>query len=61
MAAAVAEMDALYSTAPSFKAIHYETAQGPTECVTVLGQDFRSIHFETLANVPSYGEWLHAC
>jgi hypothetical protein len=61
VATAQAEMDALYASAPGFKAIHYEAADGPTECVTVLGQDFRSVHYETLANLPTYGEWHQAC
>ena len=55
------EMDALYATSPEFKAIHFETAEGPTECVTVLAGDYRSMQFETLANVDAYGEWLDDC
>lgn len=43
---------------PGFKAIHHEEADGPTECLTILAQDFKSIFWETLANVPSYGAWL---
>jgi Sulfotransferase family len=43
---------------PEFKAMHYEAPDGPTECVTVLAQDFKSLLWETVANVPSYGEWL---
>jgi hypothetical protein len=61
LARAAMEMDALYAAAPEFKAIHYEAADGPTECVTLLGQEMRSVHFETLANLPSYGEWHLAC
>ncbi|MEJ5253820.1 MAG: sulfotransferase [Acidimicrobiales bacterium] len=61
VATARAEMDALYAAAPAFKAIHYEAADGPTECVTLLGQDFRSVHYETLANLPTYGEWHQSC
>lgn len=45
---------------PGFKAIHYEPAEGPTECVTLLGQHFTSLLWETIANVPAYGEWLLA-
>lgn len=45
---------------PGFKAIHYEPAEGPTECVTLLGQHFTSLLWETIANVPSYGRWLLA-
>jgi hypothetical protein len=45
---------------PGFKAIHYEPAEGPTECVTLLGQHFTSLLWETVANVPAYGAWLLA-
>lgn len=61
LAAARAEMDALYAASPEFKAIHYESAEGPTECVTVLAGDVRSMQFETLANVPAYGRWSDTC
>jgi hypothetical protein len=53
-----AMMDALN---PGFAAIHYEAPDGPTECVAVLAQDFKSLLWECIANVPSYGEWLLAC
>ncbi|MEX0665605.1 MAG: sulfotransferase [Acidimicrobiia bacterium] len=46
---------------PGFRAIHYEAPDGPTECVAVLAQDFKSLLWECVANVPSYGEWLLAC
>jgi hypothetical protein len=46
---------------PGFGAIHYEAPDGPTECVAVLSQDFKSLLWECVANVPSYGEWLLAC
>jgi hypothetical protein len=45
---------------PGFKAIHHEPAEGPTECVTLLAQHFTSLLWETVANVPAYGEWLLA-
>ena len=45
---------------PEFKAIHYEPAEGPTECVTLLAQHFTSLLWETVANVPTYGHWLLA-
>jgi hypothetical protein len=43
---------------PRFKAIHNEEADGPTECISVMGQDFKSLLWESLTNVPSYGRWL---
>jgi hypothetical protein len=46
---------------PDFRAIHYEAPDGPTECTPVLAQDFKSLLWETLANIPSYGEWLLQC
>ena len=45
---------------PRIRAIHHEEADGPTECISVMSQDFRSLSWEAIANVPSYGEWLLA-
>ena len=55
-----AGMTMLDAITPGFKAIHYDPADGPTECVTLLAQHFVSTLWETLANVPTYGEWLLA-
>jgi hypothetical protein len=55
-----AENDALHEMNPGFRSIHHEPADGPTECVTVLAQDYRSIMWSCMANVPSYSEWLLA-
>lgn len=46
---------------PGFTAIHYEAPDGPTECVAVFAQDFKSLLWECVANVPSYSAWLLAC
>jgi hypothetical protein len=43
---------------PEFAAIHYEAPDGPTECVALFSQDFKSLLWETIANVPTYGTWL---
>jgi len=43
---------------PGFKAIHHEEPEGPTECITVLGADYKALVWESVANVPSYGRWL---
>ena len=45
---------------PGFKAIHYEAPDGPTECVAVFSQEFKSVLWETVANVPGYSSWLLA-
>jgi hypothetical protein len=42
------------------RAVHYEPADGPTECVFLLGQSFRSHEWSGLYRVPSYSRWLHA-
>ena len=40
---------------PDMDKVHHEEADGPTECITVMAQDWKSLMWETLANVPSYG------
>jgi len=55
-----AGMTMLDAINPGFKAIHHDPADGPTECVTLLAQHFVSTLWETLANMPAYGEWLLA-
>jgi hypothetical protein len=53
--AAAEAMDALN---PDFGAMHYEAPDGPTECVAVLSQAFRSLLWSVVANVPSYTRWM---
>jgi hypothetical protein len=43
---------------PRMRAIHHEEPDGPTECISVMSQDFKSLSWEAIANVPSYGAWL---
>jgi Sulfotransferase family len=43
---------------PKMAAIHHEEADGPTECVAVMSQDFRSLAWEAISNVPTYSRWL---
>jgi hypothetical protein len=52
--------DMLEQLNPAIRAIHHEEADGPTECISVMSQDFKSLSWEAIANVPSYGEWLLA-
>lgn len=58
--AARANNDMLEALNPKMAAIHHEEADGPTECVAVMSQEFKSLSWEALANVPAYGQWLHA-
>jgi hypothetical protein len=58
----VAEMEQTYARVPALKAIHFEPGDGPTECVALLGQTFRSQDWVGLFRVPGYSAWLHgAC
>jgi hypothetical protein len=43
---------------PRLAAVHHEEADGPTECIAVLSQEFKSLLWEAITNVPSYGDWL---
>ena len=51
----------LSKLAPSVRAMHPMAATLPTECVTLLGGEFRSIHFETQGTFDSYGSWFETC
>jgi hypothetical protein len=51
-------IEMLESLNPQMKVVHHEDAQGPTECITLLGQDFKSLTWEAMANVPDYSRWL---
>jgi hypothetical protein len=45
---------------PGLDAIHHEDPDGPTECISVMAQDFKSLSWEAIANVPTYGDWLYS-
>jgi len=51
-------IDMLESLNPQMKIVHHEDAEGPTECITLLSQDFKSLTWEAMANVPAYSDWL---
>jgi hypothetical protein len=52
--------DMLEDLNPRMKAIHHEDAAGPTECIAVMSQDFKSLSWEAITNVPTYSRWLLA-
>lgn len=56
--AARAGSDLLEQINPRMRAIHHEEADGPTECISVMSQDFKSLSWEAITNVPEYGRWL---
>jgi hypothetical protein len=43
---------------PAIDTVHHEQADQATECLAVLGQDFKSLIWEAVTVVPSYGAWL---
>jgi hypothetical protein len=43
---------------PQIEVVHHEQADEATECITAMAQDFKSLTFEAVANVPAYDEWL---
>ncbi len=44
---------------PRMRVVQSEQPDGPTECISVLNQDFKSLTWEAMANVPTYAAWLH--
>jgi len=46
---------------PDFRRMYDATATSPTENIDLLGQHFRTQHFEGMAHVPRYIRWWLAC
>jgi hypothetical protein len=46
---------------PRGAAQHFEAGDGPTECVHLLAQDFKSLMYAVLSTTPTYHDWLLAC
>jgi hypothetical protein len=61
IAVEVEKQEAVYSMVPRLKAVHWEPGDGPTECVALLTQSFRSQDWHGLFRIPSYVDWFHAC
>jgi Sulfotransferase family len=59
IAAARAAAAMLDQINPRVRVVQSEEPDGPTECIAVLNQDFKSLLWEAMANVPAYGAWLH--
>jgi hypothetical protein len=49
------------AASPKGFATHFEAGDGPTECVHLLAQDFRSLMLAVLSTTPRYHEWLLDC
>lgn len=46
---------------PKGVAQHFEPGDGPTECVHLVAQDFKSLMFAVIATTPTYHDWLLFC
>jgi hypothetical protein len=46
---------------PDFRRMYDATATSPTENIDLLGQHFRTQHFEGMAHVPAYIRWWLGC
>lgn len=46
---------------PRGAAQHFEAGDGPTECVHLLAQDFKSLMFAVLSTTPTYHDWILFC
>ena len=51
------EIEWMYQTDPSLKAMHLMTADGPEECRHLLQQNFTDDTFDCNATIPSYSDW----
>jgi hypothetical protein len=54
---AVEELDWMYTTDPSLKAMHLMTADGPDECRHLFQQNFTDDTFDCNSTIPSYSDW----
>ncbi|HVO27165.1 MAG TPA: sulfotransferase [Candidatus Margulisiibacteriota bacterium] len=59
--AADALLDGMKQAAPALAAMHDDTGRSPTEHQDLLGQHFRTLHFEGQAAIPSYVQWWLGC
>ena len=58
--AARRELTAIYALDPGLRALHDMRAEGPEECRHLFRHNFIDDTFDSMANLPSYGEWFRA-
>jgi len=56
-----AGLDAMYVAFPRMRTLYFQTANGATECQDLLGMSFRAAHFDGMAHVPTYTDWVVDC
>ncbi len=58
---AQAGLDYMYTAYPKWASLHHETAETPTECQDLLGMEFKAEHFDGMAYIPAYSDWVVNC
>ena len=58
IAATRATMEMMEKLDPRNRVVQSEEPDGPTECISVTNQDFKSVVYEAMTNIPTYGAWL---
>jgi hypothetical protein len=53
--------EAMAERMPGIFAMHYEAADGPTECVHLMAQDFKSLMLAVTSTAPTYEDWILFC
>jgi len=61
IAVAQAGIDFTNEMVPGFFGMIPTDADGPQECLLIMGLDFRSQIFEGMARIPTYSSWLLQC
>lgn len=53
-----AKDELLIASNPKGAALHFEAGDGPTECVHLLAQDFKSLMLAVITDTPAYHDWI---
>ncbi|HKP57720.1 MAG TPA: sulfotransferase [Polyangiales bacterium] len=56
-----AKDQAIIDANPQGAAQHFEAGDGPTECVHLLAQDFKSLMLAVITTTPTYHDWILCC
>jgi hypothetical protein len=56
--AEVAKDEMMLKASAKLAAAHWEPGDGPTECVHLVAQDFRSLMLAVTTTVPTYHDWI---
>jgi hypothetical protein len=56
-----AKDEAIIKANPKGVAQHFEAGDGPTECVHLVAQDFKSLMLAVLSTTPTYHDWILFC